>query len=127
MLIDTDVLIEYLKDNKRATELIDSLGSFSISSVTYMELIQGLRNQEELRKWKTFLKERHIQHILIDQEITAKAIFWMEEFFLSHHLRMADSLIAATANVYGLDLLTGNINDYRFLPGLNLKPFRVHN
>ena len=126
MLVDTDVLIWYLKGQKKAQETLDHLKTFSISSITYMEIIQGLRNQQELKSWKAFLKEKSIQHFLIDPEITAKAIFWMEEFFLSHRLRMADSLIAATANAYGLDLLTGNVSDYRFLPGLNIKPFHVH-
>jgi len=37
---------------------------------------------------------------------------------------LADALIAATADVYGKELLTGNMSDYRFIPGLTLKPFR---
>lgn len=123
MLVDTDVLIWYLRGNNKSRITLDNLREFSISCVTYLEIVQGLRNKEELRSWKSFLRDRGVRHILIDQDVAAKAIFWMEEFSLSHKLRMADALIGATADIYGLDLLTGNHDDYRFLPGLVLKKF----
>lgn len=125
MLVDTDVLIWYLRGNSKAKTALDSFHQFSISCVTYMEIVQGLRNKEELKLWKSFLKERGVQHIFIDEDIASRAVYWMEEFFLSHNLRMADALIAATADTYGLDLLTGNYDDYKFLPGLALKGFRT--
>lgn len=124
MLIDTDVLIWYLRGNKKAREVLDNLKEFSISCVTYMEIVQGLRNQNELKLWKFYMKEHFIRQILIDAEISAKATYWVEEFSLSHKLRLADALIAATASIYGLDFLTGNISDYKFLPGLSLKLFK---
>lgn len=123
MLVDTDILIWYLRGNNRSKAVLDNLREFSISCVTYMEIVQGLRNKEELRSWKSFLRDRGVRHILIDQDIAAKAIFWMEEFSLSHKLRMADALIGATADAHGVDLLTGNHDDYKFLPGLVLKKF----
>ena len=125
MLVDTDVLIWYLKGNKTAYTVLRDLGQFSISVVTYMEILQGLRNRAELNAWKSFLKNRDIRQILLDHEITTKAMYWMEEFFLSHKLRMADALIAATADLYGLELLTGNYADYKFIPGLTIKMFKV--
>ena len=124
MLVDTDVLIWYLKGNVKAKQALDKLKTFSISSVTHMEIVQGIRNKQELKLWKSFLKEGHIRHILIDQEITLKAIYWTEEFSLSHGILLADSLIAVTADVYGLDLLTGNHKDYKFIPGLKINTFK---
>ena len=56
-LLDTDVFIWYLKGNQKAYELIHNIGDFCISSVTYMELIQGMRNKEELKLWKENLKK----------------------------------------------------------------------
>ncbi len=126
MLIDTDVLIWYLRGSPKAKAVLDEMKEISISCVTHMEIVQGLRNHHELRLWKSYLKERLVRQILIDAEISAKAMYLMEEFSLSHRLRMADALIAATANVYGLDFLTGNAADYKFLPGLSLKIFRPH-
>ncbi len=45
-LVDTDVLIWYLRGNEKAYKLIHSLNHFCISSITYMELVQGMRNKE---------------------------------------------------------------------------------
>ena len=48
MIIDTDVLIWYMKGNKKAFDVIENSKSFSISVVTYIELVQGMRNKSEL-------------------------------------------------------------------------------
>jgi len=39
MVIDTDVLIWYMKGNKKAYKIIENLNNFYISVVTYMELL----------------------------------------------------------------------------------------
>ncbi len=53
-LIDTDVLIWYLKGNLSAFHALESISSRVISCVTYMEWVQGLRNKEELKLLKQF-------------------------------------------------------------------------
>ena len=125
MLIDTDVLIWYLRGNTTAKNIIENIPQPAISAVTHMEILEGLRNTAELKSWKSFLKDHNFHHIPIDAEITSRAVYWIEEFCLSHKLRMADALIAATADAYGLDLLTGNYADYKFLPGLTVKIFKA--
>jgi len=47
-----------------------------------------------------------------------------EKHFLSHSLRLADALIAATAITCGLPLLTGNDKHYRIIKELTVKLFR---
>jgi predicted nucleic acid-binding protein len=42
MIMDTDVLIWYMLGNENARKAIDNTGRFSISVITYMELIQGM-------------------------------------------------------------------------------------
>jgi len=125
MLVDTDVLIWYLRGERKALQLIDGMGSFALSAVSYMEILHGLRNKAELRAWKTYVKAKGVDVLLIDHDVTAKALYWTEEYALSHGLRLADALIAATADVYGQDLLTGNQADYRFIPGLAIRTFKV--
>ena len=125
MLVDTDVLIWHLRGNAKAQKAIDHQKEFSISSVTYMEILSCLRDMVEMKNWKAFLKNRSVHHILIDHDIILKALYWMEEFVLSHQLRMADALIAATAETHGMELLTGNGKDYQYLPGLKIKHFKV--
>ena len=56
MLIDTDVLVWYMRGNERAKRVIKNSDGFSISVVTYMELVQGLRNKEELNVFRNSFK-----------------------------------------------------------------------
>ncbi len=57
MIIDTDVLIWYMKGNEKAFELIGSPNGFFVSVVSYIELIHGMRNKIELQVLrKTFLE-----------------------------------------------------------------------
>lgn len=123
MLIDTDVIIWYMRGNDRARTLITSQTGFQVSVVTYMELVQGMRNKHELqalykafRIWKTTI-------IHIDQHISSKAMFYVEQHYLSHALALADALIAATAVCTGLPLTTGNQKHYRVIKDLDLRNF----
>ena len=50
MLVDTDVFIWYLRGYERAAQFLDALPTARISAVTYMELVQGMRNQRELKQ-----------------------------------------------------------------------------
>ena len=124
-LVDTDVLIWYLRGNQRAYEKVGEIGRFNISAVTYMELVQGMRNKHELRIFKKSLKEMEIRTIYLTHEISAKAIFYVEEFFLSHAMQMADALIGATASTYGLKLLTANGKHYKMLNDVEIEIFLV--
>ena len=123
MLVDTDVIIWFLRGNPNASSLLKRLPNIFLSAVSVMEIIQGILNAEEMRLWKSFLKEYKIKQLMIDESVSTKAIYWMEEFVLSHKLKMADALIAATADINGLELLTGNSRDYKFLPGIRIKVF----
>jgi len=121
-LVDTDVLIWYLRGNEKAKDILKSL-DFAISIVTYMEIIQGIRNKRELNIFRKFIKSWNIQVIHLNEEISSKASFYMEEFALSHSMALADSLIAATSSVNGLILLTGNDKHYKFLD-IEIEVFR---
>jgi predicted nucleic acid-binding protein len=123
-LVDTDILIWYLRGNQRAYDLIHSLGTFAVSSVTYMELVQGMRNKTELRYLKQTLKQWRTQTIFIDTEISAQALFYVEEYFLSHSMQLADALIGATAANRGLILHTANDKHYRAIRDLEMRIFR---
>ena len=124
-LIDTDVLISYLRGNENAYKLIHSLDKFCISSVTYMELVQGMRNKDELRALQKTLKQWGVKTIYINEEISSRALFYMEEYFLSHSMQLADSLIASTAVSYGMKLITANDKHYKIVKDIDLQIFRA--
>ncbi|MCH7613969.1 MAG: PIN domain-containing protein, partial [Candidatus Marinimicrobia bacterium] len=97
MLIDTDVLIWYMRGNQKAFKLIENLNGFFISVVTYIELLQGMRNKQELIEFRKALRNWNCKIIHINEEISAKAMFYIERHYLSHSLQLADALVAITS------------------------------
>ena len=124
MLIDTDVLIWYLKGNENAYQTIENSSSFFISVVTYIELVQGMRNKKELNNLRKALYIWNAKILYISEEISTKAMFYVEGHFLSHSMQLADALIGATAIAYGNPILTGNDKHYKVLKDLEIKRFR---
>ena len=124
IMIDSDVLIWYMKGNANANKVIESLNGFSISVVTYMELVQGMRNKRELTLLRTALRKWNAKIFFINEDISAKAMFLVEQYYLSNLLVLADALIASTAISNGVKLLTGNIKHYKVIKNIELKSFK---
>jgi predicted nucleic acid-binding protein len=89
-----------------------------------MELVQGMRNKKELKLLKEYLKNWSIKVIQISENISTKAMFFVEDYYLSHSMELADALMAATAIDSNEVLLTGNGKQYDFIPNLEIIRFR---
>jgi len=124
MIIDTDVLIWYMKGNEKASREIENTDKFFISVITYMELVQGMRNMAELGSLRKALRLWDVQILYISEDISAKAMFYVEQHFLSHSLQLADAFIGATAVAYSLPIFTANDKHYKAIKGVQLKIFR---
>ena len=124
MLFDTDILIWALRGNKKAALVIDQADFRFISSVSYMELLKGARNKNELKSIRQFLKDLRFTTIPIEKNICHRATIYMEEFVLSSGLDMADALIAATSAENSETLYTANCKHYKIIPDLQIKVFR---
>ena len=125
MIVDTDVLICYSRGNQKAIEMIHRLDRFSISVVTYMEIIQGVRNKKELNAFKKALGILNTQIIQIDEIISTKAMFYIEQYALSHSMELADALIGASAVTRQIPLFTGNEKHYNYLPEIKVQKFQI--
>ena len=123
MIVDTDVLIWYLKGNENAFDVIEDLNTFCISVVTYMALVQGMRNKKELNCLRQKLHIWDARIIYVSEDISAKAMFFVEQHFLSHSMKLADALIGATAIYRGEPILTANDRHYKVLTDLQIKRF----
>jgi hypothetical protein len=123
MLVDTDVLVWYMRGNRKALRAIEALEYLSISMVTYIELVQGLRNKSELNTLKNFLQVRSVPVLHVTESISSTAMFLVEQHHFSNSLGLADALIAATAMTHGLPLLTANAKHYRVVRNLVLRRF----
>lgn len=126
MIVDTDVLIWYSRGNQQAIDAIHGLERFSLSVVTYIEIIQGVRNRTELNAFKKALGILNAQIIQIDDLISTKAMFYVEQYALSHSMGLADALIGASAVIKQLPLITGNEKHYKHLPEIKLQAFKVN-
>ena len=125
MIFDTDVMIWAFRGNGKALDAIDAASMRSISAVTYMELLQGVRNKAEMRSMKRFLSTLGFATLPVTAEITTRAIAIMEEAALKSDLGVCDALIFATALESGDRLLSGNVKHFKEVPLLDASAFRV--
>jgi len=123
LIIDTDVLVWYLRGSCRARSVVENSVPFSISVVTYMELVQGMKSKNEFRLFQKQMQQWDTDIIQIDREISSRAMFYVQEYALSHSMMLADALIAATAVQRGDAIITANEKHYRFVPSIECRKF----
>ena len=124
MLVDTDVLIWYLRGHEEAARFLEGLPILRLSAVTYMELVQGCRNRQELERLKKDLNRRQAVILPISEAISERAMALVEAHFLGDGLLLADALIAATAIEHSLALSSANSKHFRQIQGLVLQQFQ---
>ncbi len=118
ILLDTNILIEVLRGSDLADRLEKMDENFAISAVTEMELYFGARDKRELRRIMKFLAGFEIIHL--DEPVSRRATELIAEYAKSHRLAIPDALIAATALIHNLPLLTLNKKDFRYIEGIEL-------
>ena len=124
MLFDTDVIIWALRGNQNAVNKIDSTDVLQISAVSYMELFKGARNKQELQNLKQTLHTLAFEIIPIDENISHRAMIYIEEYGLSSGIDLPDAMIAATVIEKNLCLCSANSKHYKVIPNIVLDTFR---
>eukprot|EP00831_Metopus_contortus_P001771 TRINITY_DN10644_c0_g2_i2.p2 TRINITY_DN10644_c0_g2~~TRINITY_DN10644_c0_g2_i2.p2 ORF type:complete len:127 (+),score=15.11 TRINITY_DN10644_c0_g2_i2:379-759(+) len=124
MLFDTDVIIWTLRGNELAAKRVDEEKRLEISTVSYMELVKGARDKRELLTIRRYLNDLGFRIIPISENISHRAIIYMEEHALKSGMDMADALIAATAVENALTLYTTNDKHYKVICDLQLSVYR---
>ncbi len=123
MLADTDVLIWHLHGLPTATQRLDRLQKLRLSAITYLELLQGMRNRAELVAVQKSLAQRQAERLPLTPAITERATALMENLSLSHGMQLGDALIAATALEHRLAILTANTKHFSAVYGLQIERF----
>ena len=123
MIIDTDVLISYLHGNENAHKIIHANIPFKISVISYIELIQGARNQKELSIIQKHLKKWSTEIIHINENISSRVMYFMEDYYSNHSLEFGGAIIAATALEKNEPLLTASFKFYSFIPNIEINKF----
>jgi hypothetical protein len=123
MLLDTDIMIDFLRGYQPAVTWLTGYGSpLGLPGLVAMELIQGCQNLAEQRR-----VEREVQRFrlcwptLMDCQ---RSFQDCAAYHLSHHLGLLDALIAATAVGLAEPLATFNVRHYGMINGLQtIQPY----
>jgi predicted nucleic acid-binding protein len=106
-LLDTDVLIEYLRGKQQAAEFLEGLdGELLLSAITVAELFSGAKGTQEIEALDQFILA--FQVIPIDDRLARQGGMIRQQYHLSHGVGLADALIAATALDREAQLVTFN-------------------
>ena len=107
LLMDTDVLVDYLRSQKDAVVYLErQTAPLIVSAITVAELHAGVRDGKERRILERFLLA--FEMIPVDEEISKAGGLFRRDYGASHGLGLADALIAATAATRKAILVTLN-------------------
>ena len=110
LLVDTDVCIDHLEGTARMNP---RRGRLAYSVVTRAELLSGPEHQHDVvRRLLSPMRE-----LPIDRRVAERAAAVRRE----SGIRLPDALIAATALVHDVALMTRNRRDFQRVPGLRLR------
>ena len=109
-LIDSNIIIYHLNGNEEATNFITkNVEKSTISRITYIEVMSFNFTAEEEER----VKDQLMDYDIIDtsQKIALQAIANRKE----KKIKVPDNIIASTAQVNDLTLVTRNVNDFNNL------------
>jgi tRNA(fMet)-specific endonuclease VapC len=131
-LLDTDTLSEVIKDRdlrvrQAARQYLETHGSFTFSIITRYEVLRGLKARGATRQVAAFEHWCQTSNVLpLGDDVVVRAADLYADLYRSGHLISdADILIAATALVHGLILITGNVAHFQHISGLPLASWRT--
>ena len=114
LLIDTDVLIDFLRGQADAVAYLEGLTEpLLMSVVTMAELYSGVREGNERKALDIFITV--FEFAPIDEGIARNGGLFRRDYRKSHNIGLADALIAATAEVRGATLVTLNRKHFPML------------
>jgi predicted nucleic acid-binding protein len=125
ILLDSDVLIDLLRNYPSAVEWFDTLHEdeeLMVSGYVVMELIQGCRSKSEQERVQRELATYGI--VWLSPTDCNKALEVFSTYRLSHNAGLLDVLIGQTAVSLDVPLYTFNQRHYSFIPGMQtIQPY----
>jgi predicted nucleic acid-binding protein len=115
VLCDTMIFIHLFQGNEKVKKQLEKIGDEQVacSVITYSEIIYGTK-KIHLPNIKRYFSS--IRIIPLSENISTVFIGISLNHSFSHHIKIPDALIAATAIHYGLPLFTENKKDFDFIP-----------
>jgi predicted nucleic acid-binding protein len=120
VLCDTNIIIEFYKENPRVIKNLRDIGqqNIAVSIITAGELLYGALNKKELTQIRRDLASLHTIHLT--PETGERFTKLMLDYSLSHRLSLPDGLIAATALIQNIPLYTHNRKDFEYIKDIQL-------
>jgi predicted nucleic acid-binding protein len=113
ILIDSDVLIAYLRDDLAVVMELEHLAAseaiLAITPIAEAEIRRGMRSNER-RKTEEAL--RKFECLEFDRSIGEKAGDYLRQYGKSHGLELPDAFVAAAATIHRFALCTFNWKHY---------------
>ena len=107
LLLDTDVLVEYLRGREEAVEYLEGLTSdLYVSVISVAELFAGVRGDDEEWSLRQFLLA--FDALPVSEKVARTGGLHRRDYGPSHGTGLADVLIAATAEENGAKLVSFN-------------------
>lgn len=118
VLIDTDVLVDFLRGRDEAGALIRAhQDRIVLSAISVAELHAGVRGDKELAMLDAFVGLFRV--VPVTQDIARLGGRYKRLYHKSHAIGLADAILAATAESEGAELKTLNVKHYPMLKGLS--------
>lgn len=117
MILDSNIVIYAFEPKYRESNLEKFLlqGEFSVSNITRLEVMGFWRNSDaEFERFAMFFDALHV--LAVSSEIVDRAI----QLRRQKSMGLADAIIAATALLHQLPLVTHNTRDFQWIEGLEL-------
>ena len=125
ILLDTDIMVDILRDYTPAVQWMQSLGDEAIAlpGFVVMELIQGCQTKIELTNIRKRLAP--FQVYWPETDACNQAVELFAQYHLSHQMGIIDVLIGQLAVSTNGSLYTFNKKHYAPIPGLKtVQPYR---
>lgn len=131
-LLDTDTLSEVMRARdpqvqRAAREYLADHGSFTFSIITRYEILRGLKAKGATRQVAAFEQRCGKSRVLslTDDIIVRAADVYADLYRGGHLISDADILIAASALVHGLALVTENLAHFQRIRNLRVASWRT--
>jgi predicted nucleic acid-binding protein len=122
LLIDTDVLVDYLREFPPAVDYLEALEEeLCTSSIVVAELYGGVRDGKDRQALGSLLSVFEIKPI--DADLAERGGLLRRDYAPKHGTGIADALIAATVQQCGAELVTLNARHFPMLHDV-IVPYR---
>ena len=115
MLLDSNIIIYAARqDARQLQDFIESRDVY-VSAISYVEVLGFPRLNDTERRWFTEFFDNaewiHVSRPVLDEAVRLRQ---------QRATKLGDALIAATALVYNLELVTHNVADFSWIAGLRV-------